>query len=156
MFCWNAQWQNPNESGVTAQKNIWKGERWGNLAWGEVAAGSFSGVECVGKCQERISTQFLRRENDQRNINYWLQFWFNTKKFSGFSFYSALLYLYLIFESFISVCKLNLYWMHEPGLQQQLGLMGLLSTNPASATGHKSQDFYLTTGTGRKQRGGRN
>lgn len=36
------------------------------------------------------------------------------------------------------------------------GLMGSLSAYPTSTTGHKSQDFYLTTGTGREQKGGGN
>lgn len=53
---------------VTAQKNIWKGGRQDNLAWEEIAAGSFSGVECVAECQERIATQILRKENDLKNI----------------------------------------------------------------------------------------
>jgi len=54
--------------GVMVQRNIWKGGRWENPAWEELATGSFSGVECVGECQQKIFAWSLKREDDHRNI----------------------------------------------------------------------------------------
>lgn len=138
-------WQNPDEKGgCHGAKEHPEGARWDNPAWGEVAVGSFSGVECAGECQQKRFLHGLWKEKMIKGTwNYWLQLWFYTKKFSGLGVYSALVHLYLIFESLVRVYKLNPYRMHEhPDISTMSCLVGPLSANPAPSNQSQVTGFW--------------
>lgn len=138
-------WPNPDEKGgCHGAKEHLECVSWDNPAWGEVAAGSFNGAECAGECQQKRFLPGLWKEKMIKGTwNYWLQLWVYTNKFSGLGVYSALVHLYLIFESLVKVYKLNAYQMHEhPDISTMSCLVGPLSANPAPSNRSQVTGFW--------------
>lgn len=102
------------QAGVSVWRNTWKDEWWENFACGEVAAGSFGSMECVGECQQKIFAFILKWENDHRNIIIGFSSGPTQRCFPVWDLIQSWFTLPSIFESLVGMCKLSLYWMCYP------------------------------------------